>query len=100
MYLIILISDWPKFPISLQASSGGACRSLAALISLPRFSASSRKGMNPFMQASDAPPDGGAGPRSNAEAEIGAAPPEGNAEGVGPLEGHGAASLYGGSGGQ
>src|SRR5439155_22333464 len=83
-YLIILISDWPKFPISFQASSGGACRSLATLISLPRFSASSRNGMNPFMHASDAPPDGGAGPRSNAEPVIGAAPLLGNAEGVAP----------------
>src|SRR4029450_7258264 len=30
-YLIIFISAWPKFPISLQASAGGALRSLAAL---------------------------------------------------------------------
>ena len=35
MYLIILISAWPKLPISLQASSAGALRSLAALIGLP-----------------------------------------------------------------
>ena len=52
-YLIIFNSAWPKLPISLQASSGGALRSLAALISLARFSASSRKGANPFVQASD-----------------------------------------------
>ena len=32
-YLIILISDWAKFPINLHASSGGAWRALAALIS-------------------------------------------------------------------
>ena len=38
MYLIILISDRPKFPINLQVSSGGAWRSVAALISLPRSS--------------------------------------------------------------
>src|SRR5258708_27607920 len=54
-YLIILISAWPKFPISLQASSGDACRSPAALISLPRFSASSRKGTNPLIHSSDEP---------------------------------------------
>jgi hypothetical protein len=59
-----------EFSISLQASSGGACRSLAALINLPRISASSRKGANPFMQASE-PPEPGAGPRSNAEPAIG-----------------------------
>jgi hypothetical protein len=35
-----------------EASSGGAWRSLAALISLPRSSASLRKGTNSFMQAS------------------------------------------------
>ena len=55
-YLIILTSAWPKLPISLQASSGGALRSLAALISLPRFSASSRSGTKSFMQASGGPP--------------------------------------------
>src|SRR6266702_2893932 len=76
IYLTILTSTWLKLLISLQASSGGAWRSLAALISLPRFSASSRKGRNPFMQASAAPPEGGgAGPRSNTEPPaIGAAP--------------------------
>src|SRR5438128_3663013 len=42
--LIILTSAALKLRISLQASSGGAWRSLAALIILPRFSASSRKG--------------------------------------------------------
>jgi len=45
-----------EISINLQASSGDACRSLAALISLPRFSASSRKGANPFMQSSAAAP--------------------------------------------
>src|SRR5439155_10132837 len=97
-YLIILISDAPKFAISLQASSGGACFSLAALISLPRFSASSRKGTNPFMQASDGPADGGAGPRSNTEPPAtGAAPLLGKAEGV-PMDAAGAAPFTGGNG--
>src|SRR4030088_2210426 len=96
-YLIILISDWLKFPISLQASSGGACRSLAALISLPRFSASSRNGTNAFMQSSCAPAcDGGAGPRSNAEPVTGAAPVAGNA--LGGAEAAGAAPFTGGNG--
>ena len=74
----------PKFLISLQASSGGALRSLAALIILPRRSASSRKGTKPFMQASaeplawGGPPDGaippaGMAPRSKTE------PPEAGA---------------------
>src|SRR5258708_38943379 len=99
MYLIILISDWPKFPISLQASSGGACRSLAALISLPRFSASSRKGMNPFMQSSEGPAcEGGAGPRSNAEPVIGAAPCAGNELGA-ATEAAGAGPFHEGEGG-
>jgi hypothetical protein len=62
IYLIILISDWAKFAISLQASPGGACRSLAALISLPRSTASSRNRINPFMQASDEPPASGGPP--------------------------------------
>src|SRR4030088_1413351 len=66
-YLIILISDWLKFPISLQASSGGACRSLAALIILPRFSASARNGMKLFMQAFPGTPQGGARPRARAD---------------------------------
>src|SRR3982074_1756301 len=94
-YLIILISDWPKFPISLQASSGGAWRSLAALISLPRFSASSRKGTNPFMHSSGGPAcDGGAGPRSNAEPVIGAAPLVGNEPGA-PFAGGNGEALRG-----
>ncbi len=98
-YLIILISAWPKFPINLQASSGGACRSLAALISLPRFSASSRKGTNPFMQSSAGPAcEGGAGPRSNAEPVIGAAPCTGNELGAAPTEGVGAVPFTGGNG--
>src|ERR1700682_2347774 len=99
IYLIILISDWPEFPISLQDSSGGACRSLAVLISLPRFSASSRKGTNPFMQASDGPPDGGAGPRSNAEPVTGAAPVDGKADGEAPMAALGVAPLTGGNAG-
>src|ERR1700726_4509279 len=100
-YLIILISAWPKFPISLQASSGAACRSLAALISLPRFSASSRSGTNPFMQASlgpAAPGPGGGAPIGcvGAPPAIGAAPFEGNALGC-PNEAAGAAPLTGGN---
>src|SRR5712671_800828 len=98
-YLIILISDWAKLPISLQASSGGARRSLAALISLPRFSASSRKGTNPFMQSSEGPAwVGGAGPRSNAEPVIGAAPCAGNELGAAPTEAAGAVPFTGGNG--
>src|ERR1700741_2802505 len=81
-YLIILVSAWPKLVISLHASSGGALRSLAALISLPRFSASSRRGMKPFMQASEGPAVGGAGPLSNAKPVTGAAPVAGNALGA------------------
>src|SRR5689334_3738846 len=80
MYLIILISAWPKLAISLQASSGGALRSLAALISLPRFSASSRSGMKPFMQASEGP---ALGPCGDPPPPKGAAPCEGNALGAG-----------------
>jgi hypothetical protein len=52
-YLIILISDRAKSAINLQATSGPAWLTLAALISLPRASASSRKLANSFMQASD-----------------------------------------------
>src|SRR5690242_6068763 len=79
MYLIILISAWPKLAISLQASSGGALRSLAALISLPRFSASSRSGRKPFMQASVGPALGPCGPPPPPK---GAAPCAGNALGA------------------
>src|SRR4030088_3545252 len=98
-YLIILISDWPKLPISLQASSGDACRSLAALISLPRFSASSRKGTNALMQSSPAPPCGAAGPRSNAVPVTGAAPVTGNELGGAPTDADGAAPFTGGNAG-
>ena len=77
-YLIILISASPKLTISLQASSGGALRSLAALISLPRFSASSRSGAKSFMQASDGPEADGGAPRPLPYS--GAAPPCGNGE--------------------
>src|SRR5258708_20045390 len=87
-YLIILVSDWPKLPISLQASSGDACRSLAALISLPRFSASSRKGTNCFMHSSEGPCDGDAVPRSNAEPVPAAAPVTGNELGGAPTTPH------------
>src|SRR5260221_3370260 len=75
--LIILISAALKLRISLQASSGGAWRSLAALISLPRFSASSRNGRKPFMQSSApaGPAEGGCGPAAPKPApETGAAP--------------------------
>ena len=97
--LIILISAWPKLPISLQASSGVALRSPAALISLPRFSASSRNGTKLFMQSSGGPPacEGGAGPRSNAAPESGAAPVDGNATGA-PPRAAGAAPFTGGNG--
>src|SRR5436305_14356183 len=101
-YSIILSSACEWLSISLQASSGCACRSLAALISLPRFSASSRSGTNPFMQASlgpVAPGGGGAAPIGcvGAPPAIGAAPFEGNALGC-PNEAAGAAPLPGGSG--
>src|SRR3954469_21064966 len=72
-YLIIFNSAWPKFLISLQASSGDALRSLAALIILPRFSASSRRGTKPFMQASAAPPACG-GPPACGIPPVGEAP--------------------------
>src|ERR1700733_13778838 len=81
-YLIILTSAWAKFLINLTASSGGAWCSLAALISLLRFSASSRSGMKAFMQASAAPPPGivgEAGPPAKPPPRSGAAPPAGNA---------------------
>jgi hypothetical protein len=71
--LIIFNSAWPKLPISLQASSGGALRSLAALIILPRRSASSRRGTKPFMQASAEPLACG-GPPAGAIPPVGAAP--------------------------
>src|ERR1700722_15758136 len=99
MYLIILISAWPKLPISLQASSGAACRSLAALISLPRFSASSRSGRNPFMQSSEGPACvGGA---AMGVFVNGVAPAAGNepGEGAAPKEGVGAAPFTGGNAG-
>src|SRR5207237_7909161 len=105
MYLIILSSAWPKFASSLHASAGGACRSLAALISLPRFSASSRSGMNAFMQASCAPPACGAAPaggRSNCVPVTGAAPALGNGEaaaGGAPSDTAGAAPFTGGNAG-
>src|SRR6202041_3495980 len=95
-YLIILISAWPKLSISLQASSGGAWRSLAALISLPRFSASSRNGMKFFMQVSEAPPPGivgEAGPRPKPPPRIGAAPPAGNEPETPPFTGGNAGSF-------
>src|SRR5262249_9538451 len=106
-YLIILTSAWLKLEISLQASSGGACLSLAALISLPRFSASSRKGTKPFMQASDGPPEGGAAPGGGpnpppptlpAAPATGAAPVDGNGDaGAAPTDACGAAPLTGGN---
>src|ERR1700722_1541494 len=94
-YLIILVSAWPKLSISLQASSGDAWRSLAALISLPRFSASSRNGMKFFMQASEGPPPcivGEAGP-AKPPPRIGAAPAAGNALEAPPLTGGNAGSF-------
>src|SRR5262252_8145564 len=108
-YLIIFTSAWLKLAISLQASSGGACRSLAALISLPRFSASSRRGTKPFMQASPEPPEGaaaavGGGPKPPPPPlppATGAAPFTGN-DGLGggaPMEAAGAAPLTGGNAG-
>ena len=96
----------PEFAAELGARARddvGANLSVAAagqrmaLIILPRFSASSRKGTKFFMQASDAPPDGGAGPRSNAVPVIGAAPVEGNGEGA-PTDAEGAAPFTGGNG--
>src|SRR3984957_2590340 len=95
-YLIILLSAWAKFSISLQASSGEAWRSLAALIILPRFSASSRNGMKPFMQASEAPPPGivgEAGPVAKPPPIIGDAPPVGNEPEAPPLTGGNAGSF-------
>src|SRR5437016_5330996 len=88
----------------LQASSGGALRSLAALIILPFFSASSRKGMKFFMQASDGPPawvGGAGGVKEPGAAAIGATPPLGNGEAPGgaPMEAFGAAPLTGGNAG-
>src|SRR5579871_364910 len=91
--------------MSLQASSGPAWRSLAALIILPRFSASSRSGMNSFMQASPAAcvgPDGcGGGPKPAPPPPMtGAAPAEGNADtGAAPTAAEGAAPLTGGNAG-
>src|ERR1700761_1394275 len=88
----------------LQASSGGAWRSLAALIILPFFSASSRSGRKPFMQACDGPPPawrGGAGCEKPAGPPIiGAAPPEGNGDaGAAPTDAIGLAPLTGGNAG-
>src|SRR5207253_313793 len=83
MYLIILVSAAPKLAISLQASSGGALRSDAALIILPFFSASSRSGTKPFMQASDGPEVGPCGAPKPAPC-IGVAPCDGNGLGLGP----------------
>src|SRR5690242_1737039 len=89
----------------LQASSGGAWRSLAALIALPLFSASSRNGTKPFMQASEGPPPawvGGAGAKPLGAAATGAAPALGNGEAPGggaPTEALGAAPLTGGNAG-
>src|SRR6185437_1255982 len=90
----------------LQASSGGAWRSLAALIILPFFSASSRKGMKPFMQACEVPPPppiwvGGAGcAKEPPPPIIGAAPPEGNGDaGALPTDAMGLAPLTGGNAG-
>ena len=72
---------------------------LAALISLPRFSASSRSGMNSFMHFSPPPPAGGpAAGRSNADPAIGAAPLVGNEDGGAPMVAVGAAPLTGGNG--
>src|SRR5215831_15474122 len=88
----------------LQASSGGAWRSLAALIALPLFSASSRNGTKPFMQASEGPPPawvGGAGAKPLGAA-TGAAPALGNGEAPGggaPTEALGAAPFTGGNAG-
>src|SRR4051812_13595364 len=94
MYLIILSSAWAKLLISLQASSGGACRSLAALISAPRFSASVRKGTKPFMQSSPpgGPPCGGAWENPP---DTGGAPFDGKAVGA-PIIGRGFMPLTGG----
>jgi hypothetical protein len=76
-------ADFCFHAIGVRVESGGACRSPAALIILPRFSASLRKGKNPLMHSSDGPPcNGGAGGRSNAEPGRGAAPAEGNALGA------------------
>src|ERR1700712_4442834 len=102
-YLSIFVSAAPKFLISLQASSGLALRSLAALISLPRFSASSRKGRKPFMQAS-APPDAACGggppipPPANGAAPLlnGEAPPT-DAAGAAPLTGGNGDALLAGA---
>src|ERR1700751_2912035 len=94
--------------MTLQASSGGAWRSLAALIALPFFSASSRKGTNPFTQACCGPPWGapGGGPNPPAPPNTGAAPAFGKGEaaagvpieavGFEPLTGGNAESLAGG----
>src|SRR5215467_13675561 len=87
--------------ISLQASSGGAWRSLAALIILPRFSVSSRSGMNSLMHLSPPPPPapgGGPAGRCNPAPEIGAAPPVGNGLDGAPTDAVGAAPLTGGNG--
>src|SRR5690348_4526635 len=89
----------------LQASSGGAWRSLAALIALPLFSASSRNGTKFFMQASEGPPPawvGGAGEKPLGAAATGAAPALGNGEAPGggaPTEALGADPLTGGKAG-
>src|ERR1700753_2836096 len=90
----------------LQASSGGAWRSLAALIILPFFSASSRKGRKAFMQACDGPPPpiwlGGAGwPKPPGAPITGEAPPaEGNGAGAAlPTEAIGFAPLTGANAG-
>src|SRR5579859_6955103 len=88
----------------LQASSGDAWRSLAALIILPFFSASSRSGMKPFMQASAGPPawlGGAGGANEPGPPAIGAAPADGNGEAAGgaPMEARGAIPLTGGKAG-
>src|SRR5215471_9537259 len=97
MYLIILSSAWPKPLINLQASSGGAWRSLAALISLPRFSASSRKGRNAFMQSSPGPAWVGGAALKAPPPPSGAAPFVGKEDcGAVPTEAVGAEPLTGG----
>src|SRR3954470_24242134 len=84
IYLIIFTSLCENAVISLQASSGGACRSLACLIAVPRFSASWRSGMKPFMQSS---PPGGPACCGGAKPPLsGAAPADGKPLGA-PLTG-------------
>src|ERR1700747_1611775 len=86
----------------LQASSGGAWRSLAALIILPFFSASSRSGMKPFMHASGGPPAPGpgapgGGPNPPAPPMTGATPALGNGDAGAPIEAVGFEPLTGGN---